>query len=261
MTTSRTKVMVALAAVAVAGCTSTKSYPNSNLRYQIFPQAAAKSETELRRVMDRRVRLPSQVSVGIAWLNQRSADFDALPDGERGRLLKRFADGLREPPIADAVVLPTVANFAARGEGGDELDNLRSNAAHFQSDVLVILSTSTNEYVDWNAIALSYLAILPAYFFPGDDLFVYANAEACAVDVRTGIFLGCATGQSEQQLGFVTGIRRDVRMRELTVAALEDALDGMPRDLRNGIYKHSGERDSATRSLGSAPGREYRTVP
>lgn len=250
--------------VSGAGCTSFKAYPNSNLQYQIFPQVGAVSESEMQRLLEREVLLPSQITVGIAWMNQRGGDFDALPDAERGRLLATVADELEVAPIWRSVVLPTVPGGTSYDrEEATELAALRTVGARFMSDVLVILNTSTNEYVDWNPLALSYLAILPIYFFPGDDLSVYASVEACAVDIRSGVFLGCAQGQSSRQRSFVTKIRRDLNMRALTTETLQTALADIPRALGPQIARHTGGLVyPPRRPTGAVPsGPRYRTMP
>lgn len=250
-------------ALVTIGCASFKSYPTNNVVYDIFPQAREMSDNERRQVLDRQVLLPSQIVVGIAWLNQRAGGFGALPDAERGRLLSAFAERIQVAPVWRSVVLPTMPTGGYHdGAAAADLGALQSAAARFMSDVLIILNTSTNEYVDWNPLALSYLAILPVYFFPGDDLSVYASAEACAVDVRSGVFLGCAQGQDHRERGFVTRLRRDAVVRDLSSGALETALAGIPEKLRAQIATYTGSLVFPPNGPGIEPkGPTYRTGP
>ena len=140
--------------------------------------------------------------------------------------------------------LPTTgAGGGTRADEGD-LPALRSAAARFQHDVLVVVSTHRNRYDDWNPLAVTYLGILPVWFVPGDSLAVYASAEACALDVRSGLFLACAQGQGKAERALVTTIGREQRMRELSTAALGEAFEAIPETLRQGVRARLARRAS-----------------
>jgi rhombotail lipoprotein len=125
-----------------------------------------------------------------------------------------------------------------------ELPLLRSAAARFQHDVLIVVSTHQNQYNDLNPLAASYVAIVPLWFVPGNSLAVYASAEACAVDVASGVFLACAQGQAKAERALVTAIGRERRMRELSATALGEALDALPEALRRSVHARIARRAS-----------------
>jgi rhombotail lipoprotein len=147
--------------------------------------------------------------------------------------MKGLAAALERSPFATVSIVPTTP--AVGGSGDGDLPALRAAAARFQDDVLVLLSVQRNEYVDWNPLAVSYLALVPMYFVPGYDAAVYTSAEACALDVRTGLFLACAQGEGRARRRLVTRIGRERRLRQLASEALERALADVPADLRAGV--------------------------
>jgi hypothetical protein len=86
--------------------------------------------------------------------------------------------------------------------------------------------------------------LLPRWFVPGNSLAVYASAEACAVDVASGLYLACAQGEGKAERALVTAIGRERRMRELSATALGAALDAIPDALRRDVHARLGRRAS-----------------
>jgi rhombotail lipoprotein len=222
----------------LSGCTSRamREYPVSDMRRTIYPEAASVPESELDDWLTRRVTLRAPVRAAVVWIGDGSEGAGALlPDGERTRLVETLAAALGGTPFGAVTVVPTALRARSREalEQQSELDLLRGAAARFQSDVLIALDTQANQYTDPNLLVPSYVAIVPILFVPGHDVAVYASAEACAIDVRTGVFLACAQGHGEATRGFVTVLGRERRLRELAVEAYGDALAALPDTLRS----------------------------
>lgn len=172
----------------------------------------------------------------LLWLDEPALPFGgnaAVTESERAQLLDEFTRALRWASFENVSIIPTTV--VPGGDGEMDLSSLRSAAARFQSDVLVILTTRTNTYFDWNLLAASYLALVPAFFVPGTDLSAYTGAEACALDVRNAVFLACAQGHAHATRRFVTPLRQGQRLRDLVAATTIAALANVPHDLRNAI--------------------------
>jgi rhombotail lipoprotein len=223
-----------LAALATSGCTSPRRFPAATLERTLVPDMGRLSEADIDRLFRVRVRLPRDARVAVAWLNERGST-ETVPEAERTRLARRLAEALARAPFAQVSVIPTTTAPATASGGDLDLPALRSAAARFQADVLVLLSIQRNDYDDWNPLAVSYLAVLPLYVVPGNDLAVFASAEACALDVRSGLFLACAQGQGQARRRFVTHIGRERGLRALAREALETALGDVPADLLAGV--------------------------
>lgn len=220
---TRARLLLVALCCLTTGCTSFKR-PDERAR-TLFPGLAA--DADVQSLYSKSVRLPVTPRVALFWLDEPGP----LPDSERTRLLHHFNRELNRPPLATVSAIPSTRTRSHTDGTGLDLDALRSAAASFQSDVLMLILTRTDAYNDWNLLSLSYLALLPMFVVPGDDLSTYVTAEACAIDVRTGVFLGCAQGNGDAARSFVTPLGRESRKRELVVSATEAALQSLPQQL------------------------------
>jgi len=229
-----------LATVLFTGC-STHIYPGVGLQRSLFPAMRGLSEAELQQLMNKPVALSEPISASVLWLDA-SYGFSgaALPEAERNRLLEQFTKQVAQSPFGRVSILPTT--LSRSGSGDLDLAELRSAAARFQSDVLLLLTTRANAYSDPNFLSASYIALVPMFFVPGNDLAEYVSAEACALDVRSGIFLGCAQGHGEASRSFVTFVGRDSDFRQLATAATATALLQLPADMRATVGNGIGEQ-------------------
>jgi rhombotail lipoprotein len=223
---------------------SKRFYPMGSGHRELVPDMGALSETEMTKLRTTPVAAREPATAGIAWIVDAGGNGDdALPESERLGLVRRLATALEAGPFSTVDVLPTTA--ADGGAPGDvALPALRSAAARFQHDVLIVVSTHRNQYDDWNPLAFTYLALVPRWFVPGNSLAVYASAEACAVDVGSGLFLACAQGEAKAERALVTAVGRDRRMRELSATALGAALDAIPGALRHDVHARLARRAS-----------------
>jgi hypothetical protein len=167
----------------------------------------------------------------VVWIDDRYEGWTVpIAESDRTRLLETFSRGLDRPPFGSVTMIPNAAVQSASKEQIN-LTDLRAAGARFQADLLVVLQSRTNEYADWNVAAITFLGVLPALFMPGYDLSAYSSAEACALHVRTGVFLGCAPGHGSARRAFVIGPRREAVFRQLAASALADALADIPEKL------------------------------
>ena len=245
MTTTRALIGVA-AVVLLGGCMSPRYYPPASGERVLVPDMGTLSETEMENLRKMPVAAREPAAAGIAWIVDVSAGGAAgdLPESERVALVASLATALGRAPFSSVEVLPTTAAGSGSPGDGRDLRALRSAAARFQRDVLVVVSTHRNQYDDWNPLAVTYLALLPRWFVPGNSLAVYASAEVCAVDVGSGLFLACAQGQGKAERALVTAIGREQRLRELSAAALRDAFGAVPDVLLQGVQARLARRPS-----------------
>lgn len=250
-----TKLIVMILTIPwIAGCTLPRRHPSTDLARSLLPALPAASEAEVDQLLAQRVAFAAPVRAAVVWLDGSVAE-SSLPDAERVALLQSFTSALKRGPFSAVTTLPTLPVRA--GEPGSaaadtvDLRRLLGAAARFQADVLVLLETESEEYVDWNPLALSYLALLPRLFVPGDQLSVYTSAEACVLDVRTGVFLGCAQGRGRSKRWFAFPMLREGNLRALSVSSTAEAV----RDLPDPLRLHVGAR----MDLGAAASRLRRT--
>jgi len=214
--------------VSAAGCTSSASYPKMSLQRSLYPGLGGLDAKGIEAAFDKRVVLRPPLSAGILWLDDdRRRAFDAAPlsDYARTGILERTVTTLQRPPFDRVSALPTTTDLQIGRDGAPSLDAVRSAAAAFQYDVAFILQTGTANATGANWFALGYLGLITIPMFPGSDISVAAGAELCAVDVRTGIMLGCGVGRSrddERYLFPLTIAEHEERLREevLTQAIL-----------------------------------------
>jgi rhombotail lipoprotein len=203
---------------------------------QLVPEIDALSDADMAKLRATPVAAREPATAGVVWIVDAGGGDLTLPESERLGLIARLADSLERAPFSTVDVLPTTSARLTSNRDDAELPILRSAAARFRHDVLIVVSTHQNRYDDWNPLAATYLAIVPRWFVPGNSLAVYASAEACALDVTSGLFLACAHGEAKAERALVTAIGRDRRMRELSTAALGAALDAIPEALRRGVH-------------------------
>ena len=67
--------------------------------------------------------------------------------------------------------------------------------------------------------------------FPGNDLAVSSSAELCAIDVRTGVMLGCARGRAEEMDRFTFVWQHDRAHNRLAERTLRSSVAAAAKDL------------------------------
>jgi len=216
-------------ALVLAGCST------SMLRDRTYPSPMpldSLAEADIAAIIDQPLSLREPLTAGLIHL-----DVTEPGGGENGgeESVDDLARSLAGSPFADVTILSPLLTRSA-GVSGD-LAAYRTEAARFQKDVLILLVTARREYTDCNFLAPTYAALVPAFFIPALDLSVLTTAEACAMDVRTGIFLACARGRAESQDRFVVATRAGKAGRELEQRALAAALGTLAADLRQAVER------------------------
>ncbi len=245
-------IFLGAAAVLAAGGCMSKAYPPLALQHQLVATGEAFDATQIAGLLRATPSLPATPRVALVVLDSADAQ-GQLNERDRSVMIEDLRKQLHTAPFASVVTLPTAPAFAYREGGGPPLDELRSAAARFQADLLVLVTTATTSYQRPNPLAITYLAVLPLFFVPGSDVSVYASAEACGLDVRSGIFLGCVSGRDAAEDRYVPFLYAADAFPDLSRRALRGATRELPHRLAGEIYAH----------LNTAPpvrvGRRYET--
>jgi hypothetical protein len=145
----------------------------------------------------------------------------------RTGILARAVEKLKRTPFDQVASLPTTTDFQRHPDGPPSIDAIRGAAAKFQYDVAFILQTGHAQESGINPFAIGYLGLITAPLFPGTDISVAASAELCAVDVRSGVMLGCGIGRAYEEARFLFPLwvssRADNLQERMVAQAVEDA--------------------------------------
>lgn len=220
----------------LGGCMSQPGAPSLGLQRSLYPGLGDLEPEDIDAALAIEVTLAPPVAAGLAWLSeaQKGSPEAAThtPVSEYGRtgVLDAALSALRDAPFATVAAIPTIPTLHEARPDADTLDRLRGAAARFQYDVALLLQTGSAEDRGRNPLALGYVGLVTAPLFPGEDLAVSSSAELCAIDVRTGVMLGCARGRGEasDRLLFLWQVERararlvEDTLRESVGAAAED---------------------------------------
>jgi hypothetical protein len=244
--------MLSASAIASGGCAVLPGAPNLGLQRSLYPGLGDLDERGIASAMAIEVDLVPPVSGGLVWVNEglddspEAARRDSITEYARTGVLDEALGALREEPFDAVAVLPTLpavaaapVGYSANGEsaaagtvGPETIDRLRSASAKFQYDVAILLQTGTAEDRGFNVAALGYLGLVTLPLFPGLDLAASSSAELCAVDVRTGVMLGCARGRSQEMDRFLFTWQRTKHRDRLVERTLRRAVESAAADLR-----------------------------
>lgn len=207
----------------LAGCMSRVASPKIGLQRSLYPGLGDLDADQIQEAFEKSVHLKAPLAGGIVWLDDGASMYGpSLSEYARAGILQGAVQALHVPPFNQVSVLPTTTEFRRSADGPPSIDAIRAAAAKFQYDVAFILQTGVAEDSGFNAFAIGYLGIVTAPLFPGTDINAAAGAELCAVDVRSGIMLGCGIGRSSDEDRFVFPLQtsdRTTSLRETTVAA------------------------------------------
>ena len=173
--------IAALAALlACTGCGSLSSYeapPNTTLEHDpaiplFAADTAAISDTDIARILDTRIELPTTFRVGLVHL-----DHERLQDGRRERddrshwplVTEAFAPLQDHERVYDVAYLPRLVLPRPLTAG-----SLRAAAARYQADWVLIFETGTSVLTKNRIIGT-------------DEARAYCTAECVVLDVRTGL--------------------------------------------------------------------------
>lgn len=223
----RTTVLVG-ALLLLAGCMTRVSPPYLTLERTLLPGLGDLPPERIADAYATEVRLRPPVSAGLAWLEV------GLDEYHRTGVLEAALAELGQPPFSDVTAMPT-ASVRSHGDRVATIDALRSAAARFQRDVALLLQTGVADGSGANALAATYVALVPMLFVPGNGISLAASAEICALDARSGVMLGCARGRAQRERRYVLSAAVDRETRELEEQCLRDAVTVAAADLRRQI--------------------------
>jgi hypothetical protein len=219
----------------LAGCASMPAAPAMGLQRSLYPGLSDLSGDAIGEALDQKLALAAPVSGGLAWLSEAppGAEYGAIQLSEYHRtgVLEAGLKALRQQPFSGVVSLPTLPQVTDSAPSPRTLEALRSASAKFQQQVALLLQTGTSSDSGLNPLALGYLGLLTIPLLPGTDVAVASSAELCAVDVRSGIMLGCARGRATARDRFVAPISLDSRRQQLAEQTLRESVDTAARDL------------------------------
>ena len=220
-----------LASLSV-GCMSTARVSSTmGLERSLYPGLGDLDASQIKEAFKTPIELHPPLSAGIVWLED--AAHGMTSEYSRSAILKAATTALNQPPFKAVGPLPTTVEFQRGPRSAPSLDAIRGAAAKFQHDVAFILQTGMAEESGVNPFAIGYLGLVTAPLFPGTDISVAAGAEVCAVDVRSGVMLGCGVGNSQETVRFLfplvvstrRGDARDRVIAQAVTAAAQDALN------------------------------------
>lgn len=188
-------------ALALFGCVSFPYAPSLGLQRSLYPGLGDLDPSQIESALSVKVDLEPPLSAGLAWLAEAQPGAlgmqEPLSEYARTGVLEEAIAALRQEPFGTVTALPTIPKVSDAEPSESTIDALRSASARFQYDVALLLQSGTAEDRGFNPLALGYLGIVTAPLFPGTDIAAASSAELCAVDVRTGVMLGCARGRGE----------------------------------------------------------------
>ena len=234
-----------LIALSGTACMSVVRSPEIGLQRSLYPGLTDVKPEDIPAILEKRVNLKPPISVGIAWLRESPSGSHRwttpLSDFQRTGVLEAAIATLRKAPVSTVSALPTVPERDMMPGPASTIDAVRAAAARFQYDVAILLQTGLAEDSGLNVLAVGYLGLVTAPLFPGTDFAVASSAEACAVDVRSGIMLGCSLGRSSKEERFVFPWSLSTRRENVREETIRDAVVAASRELLQKISERVTE--------------------
>lgn len=244
----RTCAVVAALLALASGCASRAASPSIGLQRSLYPGLGDLEASEIAAAFDTQVALEPPLSGGIVWLDERASFGPRLSEYSRAGILQGAVAALGQGPFDRISPLPTTTEFQ-RGSGGPpSIDAIRAAAARFQYDVAFILQTGLAQESGINPFAIGYLDLVTAPLFPGTDITVTAGAELCAVDVRSGVMLGCGIGRGYEEARYLFPLSASSRADEVREDMIERSVAQAAVEILEQISRRGTRRNIAYRS-------------
>jgi len=149
---------------------------------------------------------------------------------DKRRVLDRVRRQLgKHPGLPEVVVVPT---YHMQPRGG--FDDLERVAAQQQLDGMILLSYEQNQVNEANFLSITYLALLPVYFVPGNATETLTVVDADVFDVATRTHLFSASGSADGG-GTCTGIEAGRSLRKQSRSGFRTAADELAAGLSEGL--------------------------
>ena len=232
--------LAVLVAVLTSACATPPRYGEYVLERSLFPGLGEPGTGTIEEALDRRVALREPFSAGIVWITEdsnTSTNSDAerdFSDYERTGVLEKALASLRHAPYGAVGALPTVPASLRSGEDAKQaaiLQSIRVACANFQYEVALVLQTGVAVDEGFNPFAIGYLPVITAPLFPGSDRAVSTTAEVIAVDVRSGVPLGCGRGRDADTRRLLFPWQSEEKARELIEESLARSIAAAVADL------------------------------
>ncbi len=224
------------AAGLLPGCVGIPMFLDPGLQRALYPGLDDLTPQEIEAAFEKEVSIRPPFTAGVAWIGE--APSDSLSEYHRTGVLEATVAALRQDPFRMVTSIPTIPVPRSADRWGKErssptpLDALRGACARFQHDVALLMQTGLARDSGYNLFAVGYLPILTTPLFPGTDLAVSASVEICAIDIRSGVLLGCARGRCAKTKRFVFPSSRAETEGRLSEDALRAAVAAAAEDLR-----------------------------
>ncbi len=224
------------AAGLLPGCVGIPMFRDPGLQRALYPGLDDLTPQEIGAAFEKEVSIRPPFTAGVAWIG--GAPSDPLSEYHRTGVLEAAVAALRQDPFRMVTSIPTIpvpGSVDPRGNEGPApptLDALRGACARFQLDVALLMQTGLARDSGYNVFAIGYLPLVTIPLFPGTDLAVSASVEICAIDVRSGVLLGCARGRCAKTKRFVFPSSEEEIKGRLSEDVLRVAVAAAAEDLR-----------------------------
>jgi len=230
-------LMLALALAALlCGCSTTAESPQlyGMRQRSVYPGLADLDERGIARMVNQRVRLPEHPSAAMIWLEEGPV----RSRYERDALLPSLTASLEGAPLAWVQAVPSALVPATGDAGVLDLRSVRSAAAHFQSDVVLLVQTAVSEQLVMGRNPIEGLLYLLEFgFSPFRRVVATASAEVCALDVRSGVIVACGQGAGPNGGHIAFVLSQADAQQELTREALRGAVSTAGAQLRTHLER------------------------
>ena len=233
----RRAAVLGLCALFALGCASYPGAPSLGLQRSLYPGLGDLDQQGIEAALTQELELEPPVSAGLVWLSEAAAGSpesrmtSPVTEYARTGVLEEAVTALRQAPFGTVAALPTIPNVSDSAPSSRTLDALRSASARFQYEVALLLQTGTAQDEGVNPFALGYVGLVTAPLFPGQDIAASSSAELCAIDVRTGIMLGCSRGRAEEMDHLLFLWQVDKARERLVESTLRASVAAAAKDL------------------------------
>ena len=242
-----TKLTLAVAALAIAGCETTAQYTSGQdylSRYQTaqtgLTTATPGTDADVRAIAAVEPDLQFPARIGLARISEYG-HLSSVPMDE-AESWRDAAETLGPSFGAFIPVSPLVANSVSRFDRRKEttvIDHIRHGAARQHLDYVIAYEVSNLATSDGNALRIADLTVLGLFVLPSRNLKAEATASAILLDVRNGYpYLTGSTFADKTGISTVVGKGdrkdrlRDAARQVAVTQIAEEFADGL-RDLKH----------------------------
>ena len=221
------RLLVLLLVLAATACASSSGFDRGALRSEISDQTVV-TEADIQKALDAKPQLPSPFRLAIHLVpsaQQQSRRNDAQWQWlreDKQVLLDATADLKAKGVVSDAFVIDV-----GSVEGNDNRA-IRLAAARAGADAVLVVRGTGSTDRNGNALALTYLLIVPAFFVPGTQIDALFVTNASLWDVRNQyLYLSVESDGTAGRTSPAFSVNETAVLAE----AKTDALAGLTKDV------------------------------